>query len=113
MDAINNRIAGNNGIAGAGAGAGAAADAKTLKPALARPIAPVLARPIARSPAGVSDRPGLHAAEFKGVVRDMASAPPVDAGRVAALKSAITSGSYRTEPVRIADAMLASEGRRD
>ena len=94
MDAINRM---------AGGATSAATDAKALKP-----LKPEVSRPMARFPDGVGDRPGLRAAEFKGVVRDMASAPPVDAGRVAALKSAITSGQYKPEPARIADAMLAS-----
>lgn len=47
--------------------------------------------------------------EATGLVRDMASRPPVDAARVADVKARIATGSYRIEPERIADAMIAHE----
>lgn len=39
--------------------------------------------------------------------RDMSGGAPVDAARVAALKSQIDAGTYVTDPGRIADAMIA------
>lgn len=51
---------------------------------------------------------GPVTSELKGIVRDMATAPPVDAGRVAELKAGMISGSYRLQPERIADAMIRS-----
>lgn len=41
------------------------------------------------------------------LVRDLAAAPPVDAGRVADLRARIAAGTYRLDPQRIAAAMLA------
>ncbi len=45
----------------------------------------------------------------RAAVRDMAAEPPIDSARVAELRAAIASGSYRIEPEKIADAMLRSE----
>lgn len=53
--------------------------------------------------------PASSGAEIKGLVRELASAPPVDAARVADLKAKIAIGAYRPDPGRIADAMIASE----
>lgn len=44
-----------------------------------------------------------------GDARRMAQSPPVDAGRVEQLRSAIGSGSYAIDPEQIADAMLRQE----
>lgn len=49
------------------------------------------------------------AADVGQLVRTMASAPPVDAGRVGELKARIEGGAYRIDPSAIADAMLAAE----
>ena len=54
-----------------------------------------------RGPEPLSLSPTAHAA------RDMAALPPIDAGKVAALKSQIAAGSYTIDPGRIADAMIA------
>ena len=43
------------------------------------------------------------------IAKDLAASPPVDAARVAALKTAIASGEYRPEPGKIAERMLALE----
>ena len=50
-------------------------------------------------------------AKFGGIVREMAASAPVDGARVAALRTAIASGSYRPDPEAIAARMLAF-GRR-
>lgn len=39
--------------------------------------------------------------------RDLAAAPPVDTARVASVKAAINSGSYRIDADAVADRMLA------
>jgi negative regulator of flagellin synthesis FlgM len=39
-------------------------------------------------------------------VSKLAASPPVDAAKVAALKAAITAGSYKPDPVAIADRMV-------
>lgn len=57
----------------------------------------------AMAPAGPSALSGL-----KGIIRDLAARPPVDAERLAALNLAIQSGSYRVDPDRVAEAMIAS-----
>ncbi len=44
-----------------------------------------------------------------GLVAELASAPPVDRGRVEALRSAIAEGRYKIDPTAIADAMLKLE----
>lgn len=56
--------------------------------------------------------PARAAGTLGRIAKDMAAAPPVDAGRVAALKQAIAGGSYRVDPDRIAAAMLRLEGGR-
>jgi negative regulator of flagellin synthesis FlgM len=45
----------------------------------------------------------------RSAIREMAAEPPVDGARVADLRAAISSGSYRVDADRIADAMLRSE----
>lgn len=47
--------------------------------------------------------------EASGIARDMASRSPVDTARVADVKARIESGTYRVDPERIADAMIAQE----
>ena len=39
--------------------------------------------------------------------RALAQSPPVDAGKVAALRAAIASGSYAIDPAKIAEKMVA------
>lgn len=46
---------------------------------------------------------------IKGIARDLAIRPPVDVRRVAEVKLAIQSGSYRPDAEAIAAAMIAQE----
>ena len=55
-------------------------------------------------------RPG-SAPAFGALAREMAASPPVDAARVAALRTAIASGAYVVDPDAIAARMLAFDGR--
>ena len=48
-------------------------------------------------------------AQISGIARDLAASPPVDAARVAALRSAIAGGTYKPDPDRIAAAMIRLE----
>jgi negative regulator of flagellin synthesis FlgM len=62
----------------------------------------------------VATRPETTASPAAGqtaLVRSLAASPPVDAGRVAALRAAIASGSYRIDADAIAGAMLAGARR--
>ncbi len=43
------------------------------------------------------------------ISKDLAASPPVDSARVAALRNAIASGSYRIDPDKIAARMMALE----
>ncbi len=43
------------------------------------------------------------------IARDLAAAPPVDAGKVERLRGAIVRGDYQPDPQAIAKAMLALE----
>lgn len=43
------------------------------------------------------------------IASELAGSPPVDAARVAALRTAIASGDYKPDPDRIAAAMIALE----
>lgn len=45
----------------------------------------------------------------RGIARDLAIRPPVDAPRVAALRLAIEAGTYRPDADAIAGAMIAQE----
>lgn len=48
-----------------------------------------------------------------GLVKELASAPPVNSAKVAALQAAIAAGTYRIDPDAIAGAMLAlDQGQR-
>lgn len=49
------------------------------------------------------------ASAARNAIRDLSAEPPVDGARVADLRAAINSGSYRIDADRIADAMLKSE----
>ena len=50
------------------------------------------------------------APQFGTLVREMAASAPVDTARVAALRSAIASGSYAIDPDAIAARLLAFDG---
>jgi negative regulator of flagellin synthesis FlgM len=63
---------------------------------------------VAAEAAGTTAPGGRLASEMAGLVRDMAAAPPVDAEKVARLKLAIASGSYRIDADAIADAIMES-----
>jgi len=47
--------------------------------------------------------------EASGIARDMAARSPVDTARVADVKARIDSGTFRVQPERIAEAMIAHE----
>lgn len=47
--------------------------------------------------------------QISGIARDLAASAPVDAARVAALRSAIAGGTYKPDPDRIAAAMIRLE----
>ena len=53
--------------------------------------------------AAVRGRPGVESSVFELV----SSGPPVDAGKVAALRAAIAEGRYPIDPDRIAERMIA------
>jgi negative regulator of flagellin synthesis FlgM len=71
------------------------------------------ARPAATEPARLSGRAMPTEApvtsRLERMAADLAAAPPVDSARVTALKLAVDSGSYRPDPARIAEAMIAQE----
>ncbi len=60
-----------------------------------------------RMPAGV-EKPADVSLQRMGAA--MAASPPVDAAKVAALREAMVAGSYRLDPMAIADAMLRQAG---
>ncbi len=64
--------------------------------------------PATREPAAVAPMVKARQLEFRGLVKDMASAPPVDMSRVMALQARISSGTFTIDPSRVADAMLGS-----
>ncbi len=77
-------------------------------PEAVSPRARVAAPPLA---AGASPREAsLPGSSVRGLVRDLAKSPPVDASRVADLRARIASGVYTSDPQAIADAMLRVEG---
>ena len=67
------------------------------------------------APRAGADRsgPGARAAAdgiaLKGLVRDLARTPPVDAARVADLRAAISAGRYPLDSAAVADAMIRSQ----
>lgn len=65
------------------------------------------ASPLSAKPG--SARPTPVVSEGRDAVRLMAAEPPVNAARVADLRSAITSGNYPIKADLIADAMIRSE----
>ncbi|MBS3960359.1 MAG: flagellar biosynthesis anti-sigma factor FlgM [Sandarakinorhabdus sp.] len=60
-------------------------------------------------PAAASLPEAALSSEASGLVRDMAARSPVDTARVADIRAKIDSGTYRVDPERIADAMIAQE----
>ena len=47
--------------------------------------------------------------QISGIARELAVSAPIDAARVAALRSAIAGGTYKPDPDRIAAAMIRLE----
>ena len=52
-------------------------------------------------------KPAMVPQARTGIAREMAAEPPVDASRVAALRSAMISGHYKVDPELIAAKMIA------
>lgn len=99
--------------AGASNGSGAGAPAgKVGRGTAVSPRAPVDAPPAISVPEGTAaNLPAPVRArqlEVRGLVRDMAASPPVDIGRVQALRAQISAGTFAVDPARVADAMLGS-----
>ncbi len=46
--------------------------------------------------------------EMRGLVRDMATRPPVDVSKVERLAQAVQGGSFKVDAGKLADAMIAS-----
>jgi negative regulator of flagellin synthesis FlgM len=65
---------------------------------VARGEAPAKAEETASQAAGASP---------SGLISDLASGPPVDAEKIAALRAAIAEGRYPVDPDKIAERMLA------
>lgn len=85
--------------------------------ALVSPLAPRQPRDISiagpsRPDARVSglpapaSRPGVTS-DVRSLARDMAASPPVNGGKVAAVRAAIKSGGYKVQPEKLADAMIS------
>lgn len=68
-------------------------------------VAAGASRPAAASMPAVAD--GVSA-EVRSLARDMAARPPVDGGKVAAIRTGIAAGTYRVDAELVADAMLAA-----
>jgi len=51
-----------------------------------------------------------RAKELKALEKELAGSTAFDAGRVNELRQALSDGSYRVDPQRIADKLLAMEG---
>ena len=49
---------------------------------------------------------------MRGIARDIAAQPPVDASKVERLSQLVSAGAYKVDAGRIADAMIASERNR-
>ncbi len=62
--------------------------------------------PVEAVRAGDSLRLTGEAAGLQVLQRELSTAPAVDASRVAEVRQALESGSYRIDPARIADRML-------
>lgn len=61
------------------------------------------------APDPAARRPATESASHS-LMRDMAETPPVNIAKVERLKAEIAAGTYRIDPGRIADAMIADEG---
>jgi negative regulator of flagellin synthesis FlgM len=62
---------------------------------------------LGRMPAGI-EKPADVSLQRMGAA--MAASPPVDTAKVAALRAAMVAGSYRLDPMAVADAMLRQAG---
>ncbi|RRN55385.1 flagellar biosynthesis anti-sigma factor FlgM [Pseudoxanthomonas sp. SGNA-20] len=62
--------------------------------------------PVEATRAGDSLRLTGEAASLQALQRELAVTPAVDAARVAEVRQALESGSYRIDPAKIADRML-------
>ena len=72
-------------------------------------LAPMAGRGAAVAPASVTSNGPESAAAVRTTARTVAElGPPVDGERVSALKAAIADGSYRIDPGKIADALIAA-----
>jgi len=78
---------------------GSLAPAGALRPSATTAAAPPVA---AVSPV----KPGADLSALAAEIKALATSPPVDAARIAALRSAIAAGSYTPDPQAIADKML-------
>jgi negative regulator of flagellin synthesis FlgM len=67
------------------------------------------AKPAASAPGADSVDLTDGARQMQDLQATVASTPVVDANRVAALREAIANGSYRIDPQRIADGLLAQD----
>ena len=68
-------------------------------------VARVAAAPAVTTDAPASSLPGVQAPQT--LARSMATKPPVDSERVAAIKSAIANGTFPLSPATIADQLIA------
>jgi negative regulator of flagellin synthesis FlgM len=72
-------------------------------------------RPLVSAGDGVAKPNDLRAkvevksTQISGIARELAVSAPIDAARVAALRSAIAGGTYKPDPDRIAAAMIRLE----
>ncbi|MBC7521333.1 MAG: flagellar biosynthesis anti-sigma factor FlgM [Sandarakinorhabdus sp.] len=64
---------------------------------------------VADTPAAGAAAQGPAISNLARIAGELAASPPVDAARVDALRTAIASGSYRPDPMRIAEKMMALE----
>lgn len=62
--------------------------------------------PVEAAQAGDSLRLTGEATHLQALQRELSTAPAVDTKRVAEVKAALESGSYRVDPQKIADRML-------
>ena len=68
------------------------------------------ARNTPREPGDLLDLTG-RARELRALQQDLAKSPEFDAGRVDALKDAVSSGRYEVNSQRIAEKLLAMEAK--
>lgn len=79
-------------------------NAAQVKAAALRSAVPRAA--IESTPPVAAVKTGAELSPLATAVKTLAAAPPVDAARVASLRSAIMQGSYRVDPQAIAAKML-------